>query len=101
MNSHSVWHGPSSRLRFRPMRTRYFLPLPMFAAFMLLSVIPASAQDDVEGGKDHPVLARLAGYYLAEADEQEFAPHEFTIVDDMKKVEGRYWRLSYWLKEGA
>src|SRR5687768_895352 len=75
---------------------------PILALAMLFFATPAFAQEeDVEGGKDHPVLARLAGYYLAEADEQDFAPYEFTLVDDVKKVEGRYWRLSYWIKEGA
>ena len=73
----------------------------MLAVLMLVSAVPAFAQDDLEGGKDHPVLARLAGYSLTEADEQEFAPYEFTVVDDTKTVEGRYWRLAYWIKEGA
>ncbi|MDQ3071403.1 MAG: OmpA family protein [Acidobacteriota bacterium] len=62
----------------------------------------AFAQEDAEGGKDHPLLARMAGYYLNGADAQEFAAHEFTLPgDEMKKVEGRYWRLDYWMKEGA
>lgn len=74
------------------------------AALLLaaISAVPAFAQEDAEGARDHPLLARLAGFYLSDADVQEFAPYDFTVEDGTeKKVEGRYWRLSYWLKEGA
>ena len=27
--------------------------------------------------------------------------HPFTLGDEEKTVEGRFWRLEYWLKEGA
>ncbi|MEX2272125.1 MAG: OmpA family protein [Vicinamibacterales bacterium] len=71
-------------------------------AIVLVTAVSAFAQADAEGAQDHPVLARMAGYYLSAADAQEFAAHEFTVEDDAtKKVEGRYWRLEYWLKEGA
>ena len=74
----------------------------LFAALILLtSAVPAFAQEDAEGAKDHPVLARMAGFYLSSAEVQEFAAYEFTVGDDMKTVEGRYWRLEYWLKEGV
>lgn len=62
---------------------------------------PAFAQDDAEGATDHPALARMTGFYLSSADEQEFASHDFTVGDEMRAVEGRYWRLEYWLKDGA
>jgi len=69
---------------------------------VLASAVPAFAQEDAEGAKDHPVLARIAGYYISDADVQEFAPFEFTVSDGAeKKIEGRYWRINYWLKEGA
>ena len=74
------------------------------AAVILLlaaSTVPAFAQD-AEGTKDHPVLARLAGYHISAADVQEFAAHEFTLADgSTQKVEGRYWRIEYWINEGA
>ncbi|HUF23446.1 MAG TPA: OmpA family protein [Vicinamibacterales bacterium] len=73
-----------------------------FASLILLtSAVPAFAQEDAEGAKDHPVLVRMAGFYLSNAEVQEFAAYEFTVGDDMKTVEGRYWRLEYWLKEGV
>ena len=72
------------------------------AALVALSSAPAFAQEDAEGAKDHPVLARLAGYYISAAEVQEFGSYEFTMADgNGKKVEGRYWEISYWLKEGA
>ncbi len=70
-------------------------------ALVVASAVPAFAQQDAEGAKDHPVLARMAGYYLSTADVQEFASHEFTVGETTQAVEGRYWRLEYWLKEGA
>jgi len=70
--------------------------------FVAASAVPALAQEDAEGAKDHPVLARLAGYALTDADAQEFAPYDFTVEDGTeKRIEGRYWRLTYWLREGA
>jgi OmpA-OmpF porin, OOP family len=76
---------------------------PFVAALCLIgSVAPAFAQDDAEGAKDHPVLARMAGFYISTADVQEFAAHEFTTGENStKKVEGRYWEITYWLKENA
>lgn len=71
------------------------------ALVLLASCVPAFAQDDAEGAKDHPVLARMSGFYLSNAEEQEFASYDFTVGDEMQAVEGRYWRLEYWLKEGA
>jgi outer membrane protein OmpA-like peptidoglycan-associated protein len=68
---------------------------------LLASCVPALAQEDAEGAKDHPVLARMSGFYLSSAEEQEFASYEFTVGDVMQTVEGRYWRLEYWLKDGA
>ena len=84
------------------------MPFPTAAsAFVLASCVllispsPAVAQDDAEGAKDHAVIARLAGYYLNAADVQDFGSYAFTIGDEEKTVEGRFWQLEYWLKEGA
>lgn len=68
---------------------------------LLASCLPVYAQEDAEGAKDHPALARMSGFYLSNVDEQEFASYDFTVGDQMQTVEGRYWRLEYWLKEGA
>jgi OOP family OmpA-OmpF porin len=76
--------------------------LVLAAVCAALTAVPAFAQEDAEGAKDHPLLARMAGFYLSSAEVQEFASHAFTMPNgDEKKVEGRYWQLSYWLKENA
>jgi len=73
----------------------------LFAALAaLVAATPASAQD-AEGTKDHPLIARMPGYVISNAEVQDFAAYEFTIADESKKVEGRYWRIDYALKEGA
>lgn len=73
----------------------------LLAAALLAIPAGAFAQEDAEGAKDHPSLARMAGYVITNAEVQEFASHDFTTSDDSKKIEGRYWRIDYALKEGA
>jgi len=76
--------------------------IPAALLFLAMSAVPAFAQEDAEDARDHPLLARLAGYYLSDADVQEFAPYAFTVDGGTEKtIEGRYWRLTYWLKDGA
>ena len=64
-------------------------------------VAPVQAQDkDADGSKDHPMFSRMPGYYIEEYDAQDFASVELD-TEPSRKVEGRYWKISYWLKEGA
>lgn len=76
---------------------RILLGLVMVVA----SAAPAFAQADAEGSKDHPVLARMAGYYIDDYMAQDFGAHDFVVGDEPKKVEGRYWMIAYVIKEGA
>ncbi len=73
--------------------------LTFLALLFGLAASTARAQD-VEGSKDHPMFSRMPGYEINEYDEQEFGAHEFQL-EPGKKVEGRYWRISYSVKEGA
>src|SRR6476620_8495016 len=84
------------------MRVR-LLALPIFVFIMLAGApITCSAQEDTEGSHDHPMLSRFPGYYIEEYDAQDFSSYEFYLSDDkQKKVEGRYWKIEYWLTEGA
>jgi len=76
--------------------------LAIAAAALLAVPAPAIAQQDEEGCKDHPMLSRFPGYYISECEVREFSAHDFTTAEDVeKKMEGRYWRISYWVKEGA
>jgi OOP family OmpA-OmpF porin len=71
------------------------------AAALALCVAPAAAQDkDADGSKDHPMFSRMPGYYIEEYDAQDFSSFELE-TEPPRKVEGRYWKISYWLKEGA
>jgi outer membrane protein OmpA-like peptidoglycan-associated protein len=74
--------------------------LLVFACLFLATL--ARAQDrDVEGSKDHPMVSRFPGYYIDEYDAQDFSAYEFATGAEDKRVEGRYWKISYMLKEGA
>ena len=61
-----------------------------------------AAQQDADGSTDHPMLSRFPGYYIEDYEAQDFGAYEFQLNDDKaQKVEGRYWQIAYWLKEGA
>jgi len=77
--------------------------LILVAAAVLATVpAPALAQPDEEGCKDHPMLSRFPGYYISGCEAHDFSTYDFTVAADAeKKVEGRYWKISYWVKEGA
>lgn len=73
----------------------FVLPIGIFSA-------PAvhAQETDAPGSKDYPMLTRVAGYYIADYEEQEFGNHEFPITDkDPQKAEGKYWRIIYYAKE--
>ena len=73
----------------------------LIAAAVCLCAAPAPAQDkDADGSRDHPMFSRMPGYYIEEYDAQDFSSFELD-TDPSRTVEGRYWKISYWLKEGA
>jgi outer membrane protein OmpA-like peptidoglycan-associated protein len=72
-----------------------------FALASLVCTVPSFAQD-VEGSKDHPMFSRMPSYQISGYDATDFGAHEFELqTGDPKKVEGKYWHISYSLKEGA
>ena len=73
----------------------------LMAMAVCLCTAPALAQDtDAKGSTDHPMFSRMPGYYIEEYDAQDFASFELD-TEPSRKVEGRYWKISYWLKDGA
>jgi len=70
------------------------------AIAVCLSVLHVQAQEDAEHSADHPMLSRMPGYYIEEYDAQDFAKFDLEL-DPPKTVEGRYWKISYALKEDA
>ena len=69
--------------------------------FLVIMAAPAFAQQDEEGCKDHPMFSRMPNFYLSGCEDQEFSSFEFEKPDGYQKVEGRYWKIEYWVKEGA
>jgi len=79
---------------------RVFLSLVCIA--VVLAATPASAQQDEPNSKDHPMVSRFPGYYIGGYDAQDFGAFEFRMGDDAtKRVEGRYWKIDYQLKENG
>jgi outer membrane protein OmpA-like peptidoglycan-associated protein len=76
-------------------------PWLLVLACAVMLAAPAAAQTDKEGAADHPMIPRLPGYYIEEHDAQDFAAYEFPVKDGEKNVEGRYWRIDYYLKPGS
>lgn len=69
----------------------------------LMAPAAALAQSDVEGAKDHPVVPRLAGgqYYVADYEARDFGAGDFAIKDDERRVEGKFTRIEYWIKDNG
>lgn len=78
-----------------------------FAVFLLmysalLSGPGALAGQDVQGGKDHPLLSRMPGYHIRGYEQKDFDSHEFTGKNDQKvNVEGRKTTIYYQVDDGA
>jgi OOP family OmpA-OmpF porin len=70
------------------------------AAACLFAALAPAQQRDVEGSKDHPMFARVPGYYIEQYDAQDLFNVELA-TDPPKRVEGHYWKISYSVKEGA
>jgi hypothetical protein len=85
------------------MRVRRFVVRAMTGVVIVATAASSAfAQQDAEGSTDHPMLSRFPGYYIEDYEAQDFGGFEFDLADDkVQKVEGRYWQISYWLKEGA
>jgi len=60
----------------RPMRT--VGSTIILVLFLLMS--PLAAQEDEAGCKDHPLLTRMAGFYIDSCENAEFDAHEFTVA---------------------
>jgi OOP family OmpA-OmpF porin len=73
----------------------------MFVGLTCLAALPLAAQDvDADGSKDHAMFSRMPGYYIQEFDAQDFSTFELQL-DPPRTVEGKYTKISYWMKEGG
>lgn len=76
--------------------------LPIVLLLGLYCAIPALAQEqDVSGGKDHPLLSRMDGFYIYDYSEFEYESEDFYDADDNEyTVAGHKWVIEYSLREG-
>lgn len=79
----------------------------IFSLFFLLASFGLSmaADQDVKGGKDHPLLSRMPNFHITDYKDIEFDSYKF-IVDQNKKpvpvnVEGHKYYIRYDLNSGA
>ena len=76
----------------------------IFSLFFVLAgfVLSVAAEQDVKGGKDHPLLSRMPDFYISEYKDTEFDSHKF-IAQDKKPVgiEGHKYYILYRLNKGA
>jgi OOP family OmpA-OmpF porin len=74
--------------------------------FVFLVIAFASAQaegeKDVKGGKDHPLLSRMPGYYLSSSEIKDFDTYTSAYLSDKEaRWEGKLTKLGYTRKEGS
>jgi len=76
--------------------------LSILIVTMLCPASMAIAQEDVEGGKDHSLISRMPGFYIAEYIEKEFDSVPFKNEKGQEiNVEGKYYYIDHLVKEGA
>jgi outer membrane protein OmpA-like peptidoglycan-associated protein len=74
------------------------LMLTLFAANLF------AEEGDSEGCTDTPQFSRMPGYIIQNCETNEFSFYEFPMADDdntIQRVEGKYWMVDYYVKEGA
>ncbi len=75
------------------------LPLLLLS---LASFVSPPQQPDEPGSKDHPMVPRMPGYYIANYEAKDFNGYDFPVAEDKEqRVEGKYWQIDYWIKDGA
>ncbi|MGE3191102.1 MAG: OmpA family protein, partial [Vicinamibacterales bacterium] len=45
-------------------------------------------------------FSRMPDYYIEACEDQEFGSYDFYLPDGEKHVEGHFWEVEYWIKEG-
>ena len=72
------------------------------SAFVMLAfTLPAFAEEDVEGCQDPPQFNRVPGYWISDCETSDFNFYEFPVtLDSVYRVEGKYWMVNYYVKEG-
>jgi len=70
--------------------------------FVILIPVVAAAQNfDVEGSKDHAIAPRMSNFYIARYDENEFDYEKFKTNNGKIRVEGRKFVIDYRIQPEA
>jgi OmpA-OmpF porin, OOP family len=72
----------------------------LLTAAVCLLAASATAQTDVKGSKDHPLFARVPGYYIESYDAQDSFPAEIS-THPRTQVVGHFWKIMYSLSADA
>jgi len=73
----------------------------ILALFLSAYNVVVADPEDVEGSKDHPLLTRMANYYISDYEEAEYDSAEFYDQNDKEYViEGHKYVITYQLKDG-
>lgn len=59
------------------------------------------AQEDKPGSKDYPLFSRWPGYYFNEHAHKKFDAYTYQLKDGKETVEGEYYYLNYYVKNGV
>lgn len=70
---------------------------------LLMFSVSATAEQDVEGSRDHPLFTRLPNYFIDKYEENEFDAYDGFVDSNgaYKTVEGRKFHINYYFKEGT
>jgi outer membrane protein OmpA-like peptidoglycan-associated protein len=68
---------------------------------LLLGATALAQEKDVEGSKDYPLFSRWPGYYLDSYEHKKFDSYTYELKDTKEPVEGEYYRIDYYRKQGA
>ena len=73
----------------------------IIVSLVLFSGVSLSAQQDVKGSKDHPLLSRMQDFHISDYKESEFDSHKFVGADKKPvSVEGHWYYIEYRLNNG-
>lgn len=72
------------------------------AVVLTLTLGMAQEEKDIEGGKDHPLLSRMPGYFLSGSEVKDFDSYTSAyLTGDDARWEGKMSKLSYTRKAGT
>jgi outer membrane protein OmpA-like peptidoglycan-associated protein len=70
--------------------------------FVMVSFAFSLADQDVKGGKDHPLLSRMPDFRIGGYLDKDFESYRFYDKDGKRiPIEGHYYQIKYFLNKGA